>query len=98
MKKNGKIVSLLLALLMVVCMLFSVAFISCNAHHDCSGEACPICEHLHMAVNALQRIVPVEVAVYATIFMCVLAQGCMALVSNDIAGNSPIKLKVKMLN
>ena len=79
-------------------MFFSVAFLSCNAHHDCSGENCPICEMMQMAENVLDKLSMAIAILAVALCLCVLAQESMAVFSDAITYYSPIKLKVKMLN
>ena len=98
MKRTVKYFSIIIAVIVLINMLYSVFFISQNTHHDCSGETCPICEQLLTAENSIQRLAAAIVYIVAAFFMCVLAQKCMDIPKYIIAYNSPISLKVKMLN
>ncbi len=98
MREFKKLAGIIGAAIIVVTMLFSVAFLSCNAHHDCSGENCPICEMMQMAENILDKLSMAIATIAVALCLCSLAQESMAVFSDAIAHDSPVKLKVKMLN
>lgn len=53
MKGKKRILSILLCIALVAALVLSSAFIISHAHHDCSGEHCPICVQLHIAEQIL---------------------------------------------
>lgn len=98
MKEFKQLFSMIVVAIIVMSMLFSVAFLSCNIHHDCSGEDCPICEMLQMAENVLNKLSLAVATIAIALCLCVLAQKSMAVYSLAITFDTPVKQKVKMLN
>lgn len=98
MRGLKKSISIIVAVIIVITMFFSVAFLSCNAQHSCSGENCPVCEMMQMAENVLNKISMAIATVAVALCLCVLAQASMVVISEAITYYSPVKLKVKMLN
>lgn len=98
MKEFKKLTSIIVAIIIAMTVFFSVAFLSCNTHHNCSGENCPVCEMLQMAENVLNKFSIAIATIAVATCLCVLAQESMAVFSNAITYYSLIKLKVKMLN
>ena len=54
--KRRRLISGLLAVLMLSVMLFSALIIVHEADHDCIGEDCPICACIHQCENTLQQL------------------------------------------
>jgi len=44
----------IIALIIFICLIFisysAEAYILANAHHDCAGNDCPVCEHIQKAI------------------------------------------------
>jgi len=93
-----KLVSLAVCALLVLSFALSVAFIVREVYHDCTGEGCPVCEHIRLcegwlsgAVSGVRRMAP------AIAFLLILA---IALPLRAIATllKTPVTLKVKLSN
>lgn len=97
-KKTFKIFSMIITAIVVATMFFSVAFISLNAHHECDGENCPICELLQVAESVLSKLQTAVVSVAIVVSLCIFTQQVMIDFSDVITYDSPIRLKVKMLD
>lgn len=69
MKKN-RFIAWILAVVLVVGIFFCMNFITENAHHDCTGEKCPICLELVQAVHFISNIRFIPVLSY---FVAVLS-------------------------
>lgn len=64
MKGKRRILSILLCIVLIAALVLSFEFIITHAHHDCSGEHCPICAQLHIAGQIISGIKAVFI-VYA---------------------------------
>lgn len=98
MKKTTKVMTLMMLVMFFFSMLYSVFFLVNNAHHDCTGENCPICEQLQIAENIVNKLSTAIVSIAAAIFLCVSAQTCSSSYHYIIVEDSPVRLKVKMLH
>ena len=86
--------ALLLAVLVAVVLLFSVAYMAGHAGHDCTGEDCEICSFLALCVNTLRFTALMLAVAIAVTFSCVclrrgrleavLLPRCRSLVSLNI--------------
>ena len=47
--------AIILSVLMIVVVLLSSIVISVNAHHDCPGEECQVCECIELCIGILTR-------------------------------------------
>ena len=56
MTKKFRFMTGLLAVVLAVVMLSSVAFIAAEAGHDCTGADCAICHQIHVCENLLKSI------------------------------------------
>ena len=56
MKKRFRFLSGVLAAVLAVVMLSSVAYIAAEADHDCSGEDCAICRQISTCENLLRSL------------------------------------------
>lgn len=99
MKKSQRKLCVAMGILVVICVIFSLIYINKEAHHDCSGEGCPVCLQIHAAQELLNNI---KGAVLISLFCTVidifighrLAYGIRILRRQ----RSPVTLKVKLLN
>lgn len=98
MKKASKIIAVIMAAMIIFCMVYSAYFTVKNAHHNCTDEDCSICELLQVAETTIKILSTVVFMAVASIFMCILAQDCIDGYYHIFVEDSPIKLKVKLLN
>lgn len=99
MKQNMKrCVAYIIAYLFVVAMFCSFAFLAKNVHHNCTGEDCPICQEIQMVESVIQKIGTAVILVAVSLFAFVQAQNCGARIVSFLPQETPIKLKVKLLN
>jgi len=56
MKKRFRLLTGLLAVVLVLVMLSSAGYIAAEAEHDCSGENCAICHQINACENLLKSI------------------------------------------
>ena len=97
MKKN-RILAILIMMIFLLGIVFSYRFIIENAHHDCTGETCPICMEIEQAVQFVSHINAVHILLPFVSFLGVLALSCVTLKSQCCRNNTLIFLKVEMLN
>lgn len=98
MKKATKVTAVIVIAILLCSMLYSIFFITNNARHDCTGESCPVCEQLQIAGSIVNKVSTAITTIVAAIFLCVSTQICGNMYQRSIVENSPIRLKVKMLN
>lgn len=97
MTKKRRWISCFLAVLFVLVMLSSLAFIVLEAEHDCTGEDCPVCGQLAVCENALKlglvSAVFISACLAGTVFSSLarLAAGIRLCLT-------PVALKVKLSN
>ncbi|MGN1419434.1 MAG: hypothetical protein ACI4W6_08910 [Acutalibacteraceae bacterium] len=63
MKKQKRLVAVILAVSVLFAMLFSVCFIATESAHNCVGENCPICCHINDCKEAVKTLASAAVAV-----------------------------------
>jgi len=95
MKRISAAVAAVLFVLVIFC---SSAFIAVHGRHHCTGEDCVVCtvlEHCHESLDALGTSLPALVLAAAVIVLAVI------LVSYDVRSftdSTLISLKVELLN
>lgn len=98
MTKQNRVFSMLMAGIIAFALLFSVAFITVEANHDCSGDNCPICQQINTCQNILDGI---ALAGAAAGFVAALLHILYKLIlpyTEDIPKITLVSLKVKLLN
>jgi K+-transporting ATPase A subunit len=90
-----KSIALLLCVTMSFFMLFSVMFIATEAHHDCTGTECPICQEIQACVNLLNSFVTVGAASVALFTGIICIYICTAVHSTH-RNVTLVSLKVKL--
>ncbi|MFV0465384.1 MAG: hypothetical protein ACK5ML_04855 [Lachnospiraceae bacterium] len=98
MKKDNRILTIVLAAVLVVTIIFSYMFVIENARHDCSGEDCPICTEIESAIQTISSIKMLSVLPLVAAVICVFTQLCT--ISRFFFGTEDtlISLKVELLN
>lgn len=98
MAKNRRLAAMLFAALVLLAAAASLCFMACEADHDCIGETCPVCAVIALCRNTLKAL-GLGLLYAAAAFACVrlaaaLRPVCRALTCRE----TPITLKVKLLN
>ena len=98
MTKQKRTIALLLAAALCFAMLFSAFFIGMEAHHDCTGADCVICDCIHTCENilktsaaAIMLLISLLVCISAFFYVQEAISSCTGLVTL-------ISLKVKLSN
>lgn len=92
------ITAIILVMVLLSGIFVSYDFIIENAHHDCSGENCPICIEIDQAVQIISNIRFVPVLPFVMAVLCVFTRkGVFVKTLNDRI-DTLITLKVEALN
>lgn len=98
MKRNGRAFACFVLLLIAFVLFASLYFILHEAHHDCSGEECPVCRTIALCRETLRSFAFVTLSLFALV-----SSLCAFLESGDKRGAilpdiTPVSLKVRLLN
>ena len=98
MKKRFRFLSGVLAAVLAVVMLSSMAYIAVEADHDCSGEDCAICHQIGVCENLLKSLglagAAAAITAAFTYTMCKAILPC----TETIDTLTLVSLKVKLSN
>ena len=97
-KKAQRILAGFTCAAFVIVAFFSLLFIAKEAHHDCTGEDCPVCACIHRAEQTLKQIgtgSSETAGAFAPQFPLVVAFLCLPLFAPVV---SLISQKVRMNN
>ena len=98
MAKHRRLAAVLLAALLLVAVAASLFLMAQEADHDCIGDGCPVCAVLALCRNTLKTLCGVLLAA-AVAFACFRVA---ARILSDLRvlsdRETPITLKVKLLN
>ena len=98
MAKRHRFTAAVLAVLVLVTMTAALFIIAHEADHDCVGEDCPICAVISCCHNSLKTLSD-AIAVFAVIVLsagAAVSLGTLPTVA--FRTETPILLKVKLLN
>lgn len=96
--KKTKALSLVMAVIVFVTVLFCYQYMIQNAHHNCSGEDCPVCMELAMVAHTLSElklipILPFTMAVLSVFTLMYTNAKAILCVQHTL-----ITLKVELLD
>ena len=98
MTKQRRSAAVILAVLVLVAVMTSLFVMACEADHDCIGDACPVCAAIAQCRTTLKTLCGVLIAA-AIAFACVrLAAAAISVTRALSYRETPITLKVKLLN
>lgn len=97
-RKHKKTLAVLLVAFMLIGILSSHKFIIDNAHHDCTGENCPICLQIEAAVSLIRSIKYVPILSFLMAALIVFTKREDRVEKQIYARNTLISLKVELLN
>lgn len=97
MKRNNRMLAMLLCLGVISIMLFSCAYVACAAHHDCIGDGCQICASIEACEQNIKNLVAavvlaIAVALSYPLFILAVCQG------TPVFRSTLVMLKVKLSN
>ena len=98
MTNKKRIITVMLVTALIFVVLCSALFIIHGSEHDCIGEGCVICNCINL-IEGLQRLIALASAafMFAAIPLLTVLFYAFSL-ENSKRENTPIKLKVKILN
>lgn len=92
-----KIVSGIIAMMMLLYIVFSTFFISLEANHKCEDEEnCPICVCMQICQNTLHQIsdfTAVAVVSFVPVLLCV---GVSFVISDNLVKETPVSYKIRL--
>lgn len=97
MTKKDRIVAFLAAAALLLVLLASSAFIIVHAHHDCTGEDCPVCTRIEACTERVRQlaaaVVTAAAAAAAAAFLRTDGAACLRPARPS---RTPVSLKVKL--
>ena len=92
-----KILSGIIAMMMLLYIVFSTFFISLEANHKCEDEEnCPICVCMQICQNTLHQIsdfTAVAVVSFVPVLLCV---GVSFVISDNLVKETPVSYKIRL--
>lgn len=93
-----RILTAVLAALVLVVMLSSSLFIIEHADHDCTGEDCQICQQIYLCTQTLKTLSLAVIAAAVFYAFSALLSIIIKQVETACVPNTPVSLKVKLTN
>ena len=93
-----RILTAVLATLVLVVMLSSSLFIIEHADHDCTGEDCQICQQIYLCTQTLKTLSLAGMAVVVFFALSALLHISIRQVETACVPHTPVSLKVKLSN
>lgn len=98
MEKKRRMTAILLVVLLFVTILFSYTYMIENAHHDCSGDECPICMEMEAAMQTISSLRAVPIVPVIVAILCVFTHICTVIYYSGCMKDTLISLKVELRN
>ncbi len=96
--RSKRIVSGLLGLMLLAAVVFCAFFPAMEAHHDCTGDDCPICSVLHLCEENLKQF---GAAVLSPAFIVIPAFFSLIVSlfsAPDLMQETPVSMKIRLNN
>ena len=98
MAKKRRLAAFLFAALVLLAAAASLCVMACEADHDCIGETCPVCAVIALCRNTLKAL-GIVLLYAAAAFGCIRLAAALQAVCRALSDcETPITLKVKLLN
>ena len=98
MTNKKRVVAVILSALVLFALMTSLFVIMHEADHDCIGENCPVCAVIAVCQNTLKTLSGI-VGAAAVVFACLLLTASVIASFRTISYNeTPVSLKVRLLN
>ncbi len=96
MKQRTRIISATLCIVMALSIVLSAAFIITSADHECTGNDCEICHHIHVCEQVLKKLT-LGTSVWLGMIAVGIASVLIPILSQNIqSANTLIRMKVKL--
>lgn len=96
MKQHHRVISLMLCLAMAVSIALSAAFIIISADHECTGDDCEICYHIHICEQTLKKLTLGAAVLAGTIAMQIVSVLIPVFCCDVRSCDTLISMKVKL--
>lgn len=96
--KKTRLLSWIMAVIVSVTVLFCYQYMIQNAHHNCSGEDCPVCMELAMAAHTLSELKIIPILPLSMAVLCVFTLMYTNLNTILCVQQTLITLKVELLD
>ncbi len=96
--KMNRILTGIMAVMVLFVVLFSAFYIGAHADHDCTGEDCPICACIAQCENILHGSGGIPFLAANGILPIVLLTGSIIISYGVVISNTPVSTKVRMNN
>ena len=94
--KTSKILKAILGVFVVLSIAFTLLFVAYESHHDCEGEACPVCACLEECVNTIKGFCDSMPVLSALVVLFGTGVSCSLAGSKELVFSTPILFKVRM--
>ena len=98
MTKKTRIIAVITAIIVLLAVLSSAAFIAAEADHDCTGEHCPVCQQISICENTLKQLSLAVVALAITAGLGYIYCSLAPIAIRAEGRITLITLKVKLSN
>ncbi len=98
MKKKNRVIAIVVIVVILLTIFFAHDYIIEKAHHDCTGENCPICLSLEVAIKTITNLIIIPKLAIILAALCVFTHLCVAFPLFICIKKTLITLKVELLN
>ena len=92
-----KAVALIITVLLLLTFIISAYFVAEeSAHHNCTGENCPVCQTIVMCLNNIRMSADTGACFLIPVLCMVLLCVVSIIRSYDFIGNTLVKQKVRL--
>lgn len=98
MKINKRILAVILAVLLLIAMVSSTLYLAAEAGHDCAGEDCPVCTRMEACLNTFKVLSWGLTLLAVCLTLAHIGSRLAASTTDPARPNTPVLLKVKLLN
>ena len=96
MKEKHRFAAVLMCVILTAVILLSSFYIVEEAHHDCTGQNCPICHEIQLCVQFLNTVGGAAIIVVVAFFTVREFLIVLPLFDHVCQNNTLVSLKVKL--
>lgn len=93
-----RLIALLLAMCIMLAVLSTSAYTVVNAHHACTGDSCPICNHIQLLLALLNSFTLVSVGLLLGMLFCKTKFNAVFHLLGTVLFRTPVTLFDRMNN
>ncbi|MBR6939476.1 MAG: hypothetical protein IKH65_01585 [Clostridia bacterium] len=96
MKKRNRILPVVTAAVLVLCLALSLVFVADSVNHVCCGKECAVCAAVHTVIKLFD--VRNTAGILPAILTVAVANAALILITQSVffAAETPVLLKVKL--